>query len=272
MRYWLLVAIYLAIFPSNVMAKRIITLGSDVTEIVFALNAGEYVIARDTDSQYPVSARHLPSVGHIKTLNAKDILSTQPTMVLASERAKPFNALIRVQNNGVRVVKITSKLALEAIPEKIKTIAKVIDKVALGEKLIASHQQELSQINTAAIDKKVLFIVNKGGVLPLAAGLNTAADSLIRATGAQNAMTTFQYYRPLSPESLIISQPDLVMTNDESIKSLGGRDCIWRLPGISLTPAAKNKSLLIINDIGMHGFGLSTPQIMLQIRQTLESS
>ncbi|MGG4607671.1 heme/hemin ABC transporter substrate-binding protein [Providencia sp. Me31A] len=272
MKYWLLVVIYLAIIPSNTIAKRIITLGSDITEIVFALNAGEYVIARDTDSQYPVSARHLPSVGHIKTLNAKDILSTQPTMVLASERAKPFNALIRVQNNGVRVVKITSKLALEAIPEKIKTIAKVIDKVALGEKLIASHQQELSQINTAAIDKKVLFIVNKGGVLPLAAGLNTAADSLIRTTGAQNAMTTFHYYHPLSPEMLMISQPDLIITNHESIKSLGGSDSLWRLPGISLTPAAKNKSLLIIDDIEMYGFSLNTPKIMLQIRQALEAS
>ncbi|GAB1439443.1 hemin ABC transporter substrate-binding protein [Providencia sp.] len=272
MKHWLLVAIYLAIFPSNVMAKRVITLGSDITEIVFALNAGEYVIARDSDSQYSTAARHLPSVGHMKTLNAEDILSTQPTIVLASERAKPFSALIRVQNKGVLVVKVTGKFALEAIPEKIKTIAKAIDNVAQGEKLIASYQQELSQVNTAAINKKVLFIVNKDGVLPLAAGLNTAVDSLIRATGAQNAMTTFQYYRPLSPESLIISQPDLIITNDESIKSLGGSDSIWRLPCMSLTPAAKNRSLLIIDDIGMHGFGLSTPKIMLQIRHALEPS
>ena len=34
-------------------AKRIVSVGGPVTEIVFALGAGERVIARDTTSRYP---------------------------------------------------------------------------------------------------------------------------------------------------------------------------------------------------------------------------
>lgn len=40
----------------------IITLGGDVTEIVFALGAGDRVIARDTTSEHPPQVTQLPGL------------------------------------------------------------------------------------------------------------------------------------------------------------------------------------------------------------------
>lgn len=272
MKQWLLIAATLIASFTAQSAERIITLGGDVTEIVFELGAGAQVVARDSTSLHPVQAVKLPDVGYIRMLNAEGVLSMRPTIVLASELAKPSIALSQIEKSGVKIIKITGKPALEAIPEKISTIANAVGKPEQGKQLVEKFNQQLAHVNTSPIDKKVLFVMSHGGVLPLAAGQQTAADSLIKATGAKNAMTGFNSYRPLSQEGVIASQPDLIIVTQEGIKSLGGEQKVWQLPGISMTPAAKNKALVVVDDMGMLGFSLGTPKVMKQIREALEKS
>lgn len=272
MKKWLLITVTLMLTFTAHAAERIITLGGDVTEIVFELGAGEQLVARDSTSMHPKLAVKLPDVGYMRMLNAEGVLSQRPTLVLASELAKPSIALSQIEKNGVKVIKVTGKQSLEAIPEKITTIAKTVGKTEQGNLLIEQFNEQLAKVDTSPLDKKVLFIMSHGGVLPLAAGQQTAADSLIRATGAKNAMQGFNSYRPLSQEGVIASQPDLIIVTHEGIKSLGGEEKVWKLPGIAMTPAAKNKALLVVDDMGMLGFSLGTPTVMKQMREALEKS
>lgn len=43
--------------------ERIVSLGGDVTEIAFALGAGDTLVGRDTTSTWPEAAKNLPDVG-----------------------------------------------------------------------------------------------------------------------------------------------------------------------------------------------------------------
>lgn len=95
---------------------------------------------------------------------------------------------------------------------------------------------------------------------------------MITAIGAKNAMANFDSYRPLSSEGLLSSQPDLIVFTEEGIKSLGGVDRVWNLPGIAMTPAGKNKALAVVDDVGMLTFSLGTPKVMQQLREALEKS
>lgn len=270
MKQWLLIAVTLIMSFSAQSAERIITLGGDVTEIVFELDAGSQVVARDSTSLHPAQAVKLPDVGYMRMLNAEGVLSMRPTLVLASELAKPSMALSQIEKSGVKVIKVTGKPALEAIPEKITTVANAVGKTEQGKRLVEQFNQQIAKVNTLPIDKKILFIMSHGGVMPLAAGQQTAADSLIKAAGAKNAMNGFNSYRPLSQEGVIASQPDLIIVTHEGIKSLGGEDKVWKLPGLAMTPAAKNKALIVVDDMGMLGFSLGTPKVMQQIREALE--
>ncbi|VFS44792.1 ABC transporter periplasmic protein [Enterobacter cancerogenus] len=73
--------------------EKIVTLGGDVTEIVYALDAGSSLVARDSTSRWPQAATRLPDVGYLRQLNAEGILSVRPTLVLASAQAQPSLAL-----------------------------------------------------------------------------------------------------------------------------------------------------------------------------------
>lgn len=103
MKKYVLLLLLLCFFPSaRSMQGSIITLGGDVTEIVFALGAGDRVIARDTTSEHPPQVTQLPDVGYLRLLNAEGLLSLQPSLILASELAYPSAVLSQISAAGNR--------------------------------------------------------------------------------------------------------------------------------------------------------------------------
>jgi len=105
----------------------------------------------------------------------------------------------------------------------------------------------------------------------MVAGQQTAADGAISAAGLTNAMHGFENYRGLSQEGIIASQPDLVVISADGVKSMGGEENLWKLPGLAQTPAGRNKQVHIIDDIALSGFSVRTPQALRDLRTKAES-
>lgn len=79
-------------------------------------------------------------------------------------------------------------------------------------------------------------------------------------------MQGFERYRPLSQECVIASAPDLLLITTDSVRSIGGWQQLWSLPGLALTPAGKNRRVLIVDDIALLGFGLEMPATLAKLR------
>ncbi|WP_459176516.1 heme/hemin ABC transporter substrate-binding protein [Ewingella americana] len=256
--------------PLSHAAERVISIGGDVTEIVYALGSGDEVVARDSTSTHPEKVEKLPDVGYIRQLNAEGILAMKPTLVLTSELAEPSLILQQVAQNGVKVVRVPGNASLDTVPLKIEVIADALNRQQEGEKLIATYRQQLAAVKKGLLPVKVLFVMNHGGTTALAAGQNTAADAMITAAGAQNAMQGFTRYRPLSQEGIIASAPDLLLITTDGVRTLGGLDQVWKLPGLALTPAGRNHRVLVLDDMSLLGFGLETPTVLATLRQAAE--
>jgi len=82
-------------------ATRIVTLGGNVTEIVYALGMEDSLIGTDISSRYPDRAAQLPSVGYYRQLPVEGILRLRPEIILASEHAGPEHVLTQLQASGV---------------------------------------------------------------------------------------------------------------------------------------------------------------------------
>ncbi len=104
MKKWLGLLSALPLMAFAAAQDKIVTLGGDVTEIVYALGAQSALVARDSTSQWPQAANDLPDVGYLRQLNAEGILSMRPTLVLASAQAQPSLALKQVAQSQVKVV------------------------------------------------------------------------------------------------------------------------------------------------------------------------
>lgn len=258
-------------FPlAAVAAERIVSIGGDVTEIAFALGAGDEVVARDSTSLHPAEVQTLPDVGYMRQLNAEGILALKPTLILTTELAEPALVLKQLEDSGVKVVRIPGDTTVQAVPEKISVIADAINRSSQGKQLAERYQQQLAAVANTPLPVKVLFVMSHGGITPMAAGQQTAADAIIRAAGLKNAMQGFSRYRPLSQEGVIASAPDLLLVTTDGVRSIGGQENLWLLPGMALTPAGKNRRVLIVDDMALLGFGLETPQALGLLRKAAE--
>jgi len=251
-------------------ADRVVSIGGDVTEIIWALGADQDVVARDSTSLHPQEVKALPDVGYMRQLNAEGILAMRPTLVLASAQAQPSLALKQVADANVKVVTISGENSLDAIDAKIEGVASALHKQREGEALREKIRQQLAALPSKPLAKKVLFIMSHGGTTALAAGQDTAADAVIRAAGLENAMQGFKRYQPLSQEGVIASQPDLILITTDGVKTLGSESNVWSLPGLAQTPAGKNKQLMVVDDMALLGFGIDTPQKILDLRHKAE--
>ncbi len=172
--------VLIALLPAAALAtpeEKIVSLGGDVTEIVYALGAQSSLVARDSTSQWPEEVTALPDVGYLRQLNAEGILATRPTLVLASAQAQPSLVLKQVGQSKVRVVTVPASNELSVIDEKVQVIAQATHRESQGEALRQTLRQELAMLPSSTLNKRVLFILNHGGMTAMAAGQQTGADA-----------------------------------------------------------------------------------------------
>ncbi|MBV4367231.1 heme/hemin ABC transporter substrate-binding protein [Erwinia phyllosphaerae] len=269
MKHWLIALLAL---PFALMAEeRVITIGGDVTEIVYALGAQQDLVARDSTSLRPALATKLPDVGYMRQLNAEGILAMRPTLVIASELAKPSLALQQVAQAGVKVVTVTGEPSLAAIHQKIATVAGALHQEEEGKALEAKLDSQLADVNEKPLPVKVLFILSHTGMKAQAAGTGTAADGAIRSAGLVNAMGNVPHYQALTQEGIVASAPQLVVIGRDGMKALGDEEAIWQLPGLALTPAGKHRNLLVVDEMALLGFGLHTPEAIARLRKAAQA-
>lgn len=249
---------------------RIVTIGGDVSEIAYALGVGDRIVARDSTSLNPAALKALPDVGYMRLLNVEGIIALKPTLVLSTARAEPSRALSQVREYGAKLVFVPADKSPAKVIDKIRLIAAAVEQEEKGRQLIQHYQQQLATVVATPLPVKALFIMIHAGIPPLAAGVDTAADSMFRASGLKNAIEEFSGYRPLSQEGIIASAPDLLIVTTHGVAALNGVENVWRLPGLALTPAGKQKRLLVLDDMALLGFGLHTPDVLKQLHTAAE--
>jgi iron complex transport system substrate-binding protein len=245
----------------SAMKGPIVTVGGTVTEIVYALGAGDRVVAVDVSSTHPEEARKLPQVGYQRTLAAENILSLNPSLVLASEEAGPPVAIEQLKGAGVKVVMVPAGHTLEGVKEKIRLIAEATGQVDEGRVMIEVLEGEMKEDPPAVPAMKVMFLYARGPGSLQVSGKGTAADAIIAMAGGRNAVTEYEGYKPLTPEAAIAAAPDVILAPQRSLDQAGGIDALLKAPGIAETPAGKGRRVIGMDDLYLLGFGPRLPQV-----------
>ena len=252
---------------------RIVSVGSALTEIVYALGAEGLLVGVDTTSQYPAAAQALPQVGYMRALSAEGVLSLKPTLVIATTAAGPATTLDQLRATGVEVIVLPDLYDYDSVIAKIAAVGRVTGKLAEAEAMIARGRGDMAAL-TARLAKatgkpRVLFLLSMGGGAPQAAGRDTAADGIIRLAGGANAIDGYAGYRPLTPEAVIASRPDVVLVTRQTAQAMGGAQAVLDQPALRQTPAGRAGKVLEFDTLLLLGFGPRTPQAALELAMAL---
>ena len=252
---------------------RIVSVGSALTEIFYALGAENLLVGVDTTSLYPPQAKALPQVGYMRALSAEGVLSLKPTLIMATTGAGPASTLDQLKATGIEVIVLPDQYDYESVVRKIEAVGKATGEVAEADALIARGRAEMKTLADRLVGApnkpRVLFLMSMSGGAPQAAGRDTAADGIIRLAGGINAIDGYAGYRPLTPEAVIASRADYILVPRQSVDSMGGVEKVLDQPSIRQTPAGRAGKVVQFDILLLLGFGPRTPQAATELAAAL---
>ncbi len=254
--------------------QRVICIGSAVTEIVYALNASNLIVGVDTTSIYPDAARLLPSVGYSRTLSAEGVLSLSPTHILCTEDAGPPVVLRQIQDAGIEIRRLPAHHTFTGICDRVIAIGQAIHQQTRADQLKLLLQQQWARIEYEMKAKpfpsatpRVLYIHSMNPSQVMVSGQETNANAMIRYAGLRNALDGFKGYKPLTPEAVIVANPDLILVTDQGLQAIGGRSQLARLPGMERTKAILRQKVISMDAVYLLGFGPRMPDAVLTLHR-----
>lgn len=222
--------------PSNKsVPQRIISLAPSITELIFALGAGERIVGVTRFCDYPEEAKKLPRIGGFYDPNYEAIISLEPDMIiLLSEHEAAVEYFSRV---GLPSFEVNHRTIGE-IMHSIDILGALLNKKSkageiLGEwnGLISYVRGQLEQSDKPAVlmtlgreidNPKSIYIVGKDGVY----------DELLKMAGGINAYNGIDIRYPMvSREGVLRMNPDIIIEivseRDGRLPDIGSYAVFW---------------------------------------------
>lgn len=252
---------------------RLLSIGGSVTEVIYALDQGHRLVARDTTSIYPEAANALPDVGYIRALSAEGVLSVSPELIISEEGAGPPETIAALQVASIPFVTIPDSYDAQGVIAKVLAVGRALGVESkaqdLAGQITADFAKAEARIARVTKPKRVLFILSTQGGRILASGTDTAADGIIRMAGGVNAITAFEGYKPLTDEAVTAAAPDVILMMDRSGDHSLANAELTSLPALAPTPAARDGAIVRMNGLYLLGFGPRTAQAALDLNAAL---
>lgn len=238
-------------------AERIVVAGGSLTELIYAIGAGNRVVGVDETTSHPPETQTLPHIGYWKQLSSEGILSLRPDSFITWQDAGPQLVFDQLRAQKVNVVTLPRIPAtVEQMYANIHTLAKNLDAVEQGNALVNNLRQRLENVARSSASKpapvKALFILSAGGSAPQVAGKGSVADAIMTLAGAQNVAQHSQY-RSYSAEALIAANPEVIVVTSQMVE--GDINRLSTVAGITRTAAWKNQRIVTLDQALILGMG-----------------
>lgn len=249
--------------------KRIITIGSNATEIIFGLGLGDSVIARDYASDFPAEAVQLPALGQAHKINVEALLEHNPSHIVVWDHRGTYEGLIlKAKKAGLQVLELEVGYTVDICRNNIKKSEEFFKLPGSSKELLSELNKDIQELDAYKKEKgktgKAVFIYTHGLGTSYVAGKNTNAEGLFKLAGLSLAIDGFESFKPVNAETIIEANPQYIVLLHKGIESLGGVDKVGKIPGLQKTDAIKNKNVIALEDAAMK-FGPRVGKFALEL-------
>ncbi len=255
--------------------QRIVSLSGSITETLFAMGHGDKLVGIDVTSTYPADQMEgIPRLGHVRNLNVEGVLSTQPDLIFVNKEDAERPAVVQLKSSDIKVLEIEQENSLDNALHIAEVIADYLggqEQLQLIRNQMAEQKELLASLNSGQdVEKpRVLFIYARGTGNMMVAGMNTPAEAMIQLAGGQNAVQEFEGFKALSAEGVIQAQPDVLLMFESGLQSLGGKEQVLNMPGLSETPAGKAGNIIAMDGLYLLGFTPRAGEAAVELTKAL---
>jgi iron complex transport system substrate-binding protein len=250
--------------------QRIVSLNGAISEMLCDLSLEPQIAGVDITSNYPAALQQKAKVGHNRTISAEGILTLRPTLVLGIDGEIKPEVMEQLTAAKIKVQLLKQDYSIESTRNMLQELGRVTGTVVKAKELQAVFDRQMAALKIASVKKKVLFIYARGTGTMMVSGTGTALNKMIELAGAQNAITGFTQFKPLSAESLVAANPDVILLFDTGLQSLNGIEGLLKIQGIAATNAGKNKKIISMDGQFLSGFGLRLPAAIVELNKKIQ--
>lgn len=211
--------------PSVGVRPRVVSLLPNVTEILFAMGAGEHVVGVTRYCEWPEAAcARLPKVGGILDVSVEAVLALRPDIVFGSSRILRGPMARLLSQAGAEVVGLDFE-SLEDLYEGMALVGKALHMERQSQTLTRHIQREISRLEGALAREPPLRVLLVVGDNPLVvAGPSSYLGRLLALLGAWNVVRAKSVAYPTwSTEQVLAAGPDLIVDVTEGPGHLKAR-------------------------------------------------
>lgn len=254
----------------KVSTEKIISLNGAITETLAKLGEEGNIIGVDVTSNYPESLKNTAKeLGHVRSISAESIIALKPTVIYASDKDLNPELASKLKASGIKLEIINQEFSTEGTSKLIADVAKSLNKENF-QPIIDDVQTKVKSLKTIEKKPKVLFIYARGAGNLMVAGKDTPLEKMITLAGGENATNEFSDFKPLTPEALLTNNPDIILMFDSGLQSIGGKDGLMKIEGISATNAAKNGKIISMEGQFLSGFGPRLGDAAIELNKLLQ--
>lgn len=200
--------------------QRIVSLLPSLTETVCALGQCARLVGVDRYSNHPASLAKLPQVGGGLDPNIEAIVALKPDVVLMATSSRVGQ---RLQSLGLKVVALEPQTHADVrrVIEKVGQVLGVNNAQSVWRTIDAATSAAAQSIPKSMANTRVYFEVNPG---PYGAGEASFIGETLTRLGVKNIIPAkLGLFPKLNPEFIVRANPDVIMTGQRSIDSMGQR-------------------------------------------------
>lgn len=225
--------------PAHV--ERIVSLAPNLTEIVYAVGAGNRLVGDTEQCDYPAEAKQVAKVGDTIKPSIERIVALHPQIILVST-ASQLEAFTKQLDEQRIAVFVTDPHDLEGILRSIQTLGDLFNEHERAASVVKDLRGRTSAVEEAVKAGKPVKVFFQISAEPLyTAGKDSFITDLIRRAGGQSVTADVPGAWPrYSDETAMASQPDAVIIAEAE----GNREIAAALKN---SPAARNGRVYKIN-------------------------
>lgn len=216
---------------------RIVTLAPNLTEIVFALGAGDRIVGNTRYCDYPAEAKLVTKVGDTLQPSAERIIALHPQLILVST-ASQLEAFTKQLEAQAIAVYVTDPRDLEGMFQSIKAVGELLDLQGRAAQVVGELRSRTAAVEERVKQARAVKVFFQLAAEPLyTAGRDAFVTDLIRRAGGESVTRDVPGAWPrYSAESAVAAQPEaVIMTSGDS---MGAGPDTTLAPALAKSPAA----------------------------------
>lgn len=195
-------------------ASRVASLAPSATEILFAVGAGDLVVAVSRQCDYPVAAKLKPKGGDFNRPDLDALREAAPDVVLFTEYVRPED-LAALERAGLRSL-VLPAAGLADVAASVRSLGRLTGREGAAEGVAARLEVAVAEVTSRVggipDDRRPrVYVEVDGPHKPYAVGPGSFMDDVIRTAGGRNAFAGAPApYFEVTTEAVVRADPEAV--------------------------------------------------------------